>query len=388
MCQHWDMESPSLRDRPASEQPFAIHCVDSYTYMGLSGPADYLGLKSEVVGSIIREAHHHVVTVLRDAGIDYAQLKNALVPKSERHEVAFIFDSTRAENEFWYGYSFAEKWIPVLKTHGPSKTAVSTGDVLDLPNEIVWELLERQLVGPPDFPRMNQNSYYAVHMTNLSSGQLQNMHDALAEESKGYLGHVDCTTWNILKLGLLLPQVALRSGNAIITSTDDVGTANLPGYPFEESGFRIVGVAEEYYYLLLSHRMDNGIPEWAAEDSSIALTALTGKRHAAASTNVIIDPRRLQHMKKKHGTSLKQALLDGLSEDDLAAAIKEKFATGLIYNLRFTPGLRDGVPAPELDALMYSVQVEFPTATSESKRYQIGLKYEADTHTSEVVTFY
>lgn len=382
------MNSPSPRDRSAFEWPFDIHCVDSYTYMGLSGPADYLGLKPEVVGSIIHEAHRHVVAVLRDAGIDYAQLNSALVPKPGRHEVAFVFDSTQAEDESRYGYSYADKWIPILNTHGPAKTAVSAGDVLKLPNEIVWELFEKRLVGHPDFPRLPQHLYYVVHMTNLSSNQLKNMHDALAEGSQGYLGYVDCSTWNILKFGLHLPQIALRSGDAIITSTDDEGTANLPGYPFEKSGFRIVGVAEENYYLLLSHRMDNGIPAWAAKDSSIALTALTGKQHPAATTKVTINPRRVQYLKEKHGSSLKKALLDGLSEDDLTEAIKEKFATGLIYNLRFIPGHRDEVPAPELDALMYSVQVEFPTTTGELKRYQVGLKYKADTHTSEVVTFY
>ncbi|WP_313817847.1 hypothetical protein [Citricoccus sp.] len=381
-----NVESPI--DSSVFARPFAIHCVDSYTYMGLSGPADYLGLKPEVVGYIVHQAHSQVVAELQDAGIDYDKLNSALVPKSGRHEVAFIFDSTQAEDEFRYGYSHAEKWIPVLKSHGPSKTAVSAGDVLELPDAVVWEEFEKRLVGGADFPRLPRHLYYVVHMTNLSSGQLENMHLALSEESKGYLGHVDCTTWNSLKLGLYLPQVALRSGDVIITSTDDEGTANLPGYPFEESGFRILGVAEEHYYLLLSHRMDNGIPAWAADDSSIALTALSGRRHSAATTNLIIDPRRVQYLNEKHAPSLKQALLDGLSEDDLAEAIKEKFATGLVYNLRFKAGARDGAPVPELDALLYSVQVEFPDEMGEVKRYQVGLKYEAGTHTSEVVTFY
>src|SRR3712207_3159731 len=101
------MESPSPRDRSAFERPFVIHCVDSYTYVGLSGPADYLGMKPDVVGNIIREAHRHVVALLRDAGIDYAQLNSALVPKSGRHEVAFVFDSTQAEDKFRYGHSYA-----------------------------------------------------------------------------------------------------------------------------------------------------------------------------------------------------------------------------------------------------------------------------------------
>lgn len=369
-------------------EPFLINCVNNYTYVGLSATAEYFDLKPEAIGNIIHGSYRQLVANLRDSNIDYGQLGNALVPNSQRHEAAFIFDSTQAASRNLYGYSYAAEWIPILKAHGPSKAAVRAGDILKLRDDIVWNVFEKRLIGPPDFARLPQNLYYVVYMTNLSSGQLGNMHAALTKRSEGYLGYVDCSTWNTLKLGLYLPQVALRVGDAIITSADDEGTANLPGYPFEESGFRVVGVDDETYQLLLYHRIDNGIPEWAADDSSIALTALTGRRRPVATTLVTIDERRVEYLRKNHGTSLDQALLDGLTKDDLAIAIKEKFATGLIYNLRFRAGARNGVPAPELDALMYSVQVEFPTATGKVRRYQVGLKYQAETHTSEVVTFY
>lgn len=381
------MDPTKSHVRLASE-PFVIHCVNSYTYVGLSAPADYFELRPEIIGNIIHGTCRQLVASLKDAGIDYAQLGNALVPKPGRLKAAFIFDSTQAENEYAYGSSYAAKWIPALKAHGPTKTAVSSGDVVELRDEIVWKLFEDRLEGDPDFPRLPQNLYYAVYMTNLSPGQLRNMHEALTEACEGYLGHVDCSTWNMLKLGLHLPQVALRAGDTIITSMDDEGTANQPGYPFEENGFRVIGVADEQYNLLLSHRMDNGVPQWAAEDSSIALTALNGTRHPAATTHVVIDKRRIEYLRDNHGTSLEQALLEGLNEEDLAIAIKEKFTTGLIFNLRLKSGVRDGVPTPDLDALMYSVQVEFPTAAGDVKRYQVGLKYRADRHISEVVTFY
>ena len=370
------------------QESFTIHCANNYTYVGLTGIADHLGLSSDVIGSVIREAHRHVVDELRAAGVEYAELGAALVPKAGRYEVAYLFDSTQAEDQYRYGYSYADKWIPILKAHGPMKTAVSVGDILELPSDSVWAVLEKDLVGPPNFPRLTTNLYYVVYMTNLTAPQLAKVHAALTAATNGYLGYMDCSTWNVLKLGLYLPQVALRLRDNIITAMDDEGIANLPGYPFEESGFRIVGVDEAHYHLLLDHRLDNGIPEWADTDSSTALTALMGNRQPVASSNVIIDTSRLQYLKKDHGPSLERALLDGLSEADLARVIEEKFYNGLIYNLRFIPGTRDGMAAPEFDALMYSMQLEFRDATGDVKRFQAGLKYSPGNHVSEVVTFY
>lgn len=53
-----------------------------------------------------------------------------------------------------------------------------------------------------------------------------------------------------------------------------------------------------------------------------------------------------------------------------------------------TRDTRAGVPAHDLDTMMYSVQVEFPDNHGEVKRYQVGVKYTPATHTSEVVTFF
>jgi hypothetical protein len=377
---------PSLAGAPL-EEPFTIHCVNNYTNFGLTGIADHLGLSSEVIGSVIRGAHRCVVDELRAAGVKYADLGPALVPKAGRYEVAYLFDSTQAEGQC-YGYSYADKWIPVLKAHGPRTTAVSVGDIVELPGEIVWAVLEKNLVGRPGFPRLATNLYFVVYMTNLTASQLAKMHSALNASTNGYLGYVDCSTWNVLKLGLYLPQVALRLRDIIITAMDDERAVNLAGYPFEESGFRIVGVDEAHYDLLLDHRLDNGVPDWADTDSSTALTALLGNRQPAASSNVIVDTRRLQYLKERHGASLQRALLQPLSEADFAQAIEEKLNNRLVYNLRFIPGARGGMAAPELDALMYSMQLELRGAAGDVKRFQVGFKYSPDTHVSELTTFF
>ncbi|MGC5585949.1 hypothetical protein [Ornithinimicrobium sp. W1665] len=370
-----------------SERPFTIHSLNNYTHVGLTSLIDHLDLKPEQVQKIIRVGHYDLVEKFKAAGVDYSELRNALVPQPGRHEAAFIFDSTRSEKDM-YGYFFAEKWIPALKQHGPEKTALRVGDILMLPNEFVWRELDRHLVGPAGFPRQPHDQYFVVYMTNLSAGQLRHVDAALTGATEAYLGYVDCSTWNPLKAGMYLPQVGLRLRDHIITEMEDDGTANQVGYPCENSGFRVVGIEEYLYGPYLGHRLNNGVPAWADEDSALALTVLGGDRQPVTSTDVVIDEKRIEYLKGNHGSSLSRARLDALDKDALAAAIKAKFTNGLVYNLRFKSGSRDGMLAPELDAMMYSVQVEFPDDDGEIKRYQVGLKYTAEAHTTEIVTFY
>lgn len=60
----------------------------------------------------------------------------------------------------------------------------------------------------------------------------------------------------------------------------------------------------------------------------------------------------------------------------------------VIYNLRFIEGRRGSDRVPELDATMFTVQAEFPDEEAGVKRYQVGLKYCAADHSSELTTFF
>lgn len=366
---------------------FSIHCLNNYSNIAISVIISDLGLRSDQVRSMILQHHRLVVSQLRDASIGYRELGNALVPKPRRHEVAFIFD-TDLRRRAAYGYEIAKLWIPALRKQGPEKTVLRVGDVLDLPDELVWQEFEDRLVGPSDWPRRPAGGYFVAYMTNMSPTQYTNVHAALMNSGGGYLGYVDCSTWCPFKFGLHLPQVGLRLRDDIICDRNLDGDVNLIGYPFEENGFRVVGIDEALYGPFLSHRLDNGVPQWADDDSSVALSLLGGDLQPATTTRVVIDERRIRYLNADHRNSLQTAGLASLDHDALADAIKSKLTNGLVYNIRFKFGSRNGAPAPELSAMMYSVQVEFPADDGKIRRYQVGLKYTAETHTSEIVTFY
>lgn len=373
-------------DAPLVE-PFTIHSFNNYTNVGLTSVVEALELGPRAVRALILGGYLSVESQLSAAGIKYASLNGALVPKNRRYEVAYIFDSTRIDSDL-YGLEIANHWIPAVERFGPTTSALSVGDIVNLPSEIVWQQLDKYLVRQGSFPRVPSLHYFVAHVTNLSKGQREKLHAALQDSTDAYIGYVDTTTWKPIMIGMLLPQVGLRSGDKVITAQVDGEAPNLAGYPYEANGLTPVGVDDFNYGTYLDHRLDNGIPQWAAQDSRFALTALGGDQQPVSTSALSIDDSRLEYLQTKHASSLSAAGLDGLDREGLVVEIRNKIAHGLVYNLRFVQGTRSGMPAPENDAMMYSVQVAFPSSDGSLRRFQVGLKYRADTHTSEIATFY
>lgn len=382
------MPSEPETESTVPDGTFTIHSLNNYTNVFVSSTADALDLDSESVGDLIHELHNDVTRELAKGGVDYSALRWALTPRSSHAEIAFVFDSTAAGSDH-YGLETSKAWLPALWSHGPKRTAISQGDIVDTPSAWVWNELDTHLVREGDFPRLSTEQYYVVYFTNMSPAQVRAMDAALQTATGAYIGYVDCSTWTPLKRCMLLPQYAIRDGDALIVPTDEEGWPHISP-PEDGHEFRLVGVEDTLYGVVLDHRMDNGVPEWADTDSELGLTALGGAQAPLRDLQLDLDESRFEYLTRGegHGASVRRAGLHGLSRDDLARAIMAKVESGLTFNLRFLRGTRDGEPAPENNALMFTVQVEFPSETGKVKRYQVGIKYTPSAHTGEVVTFH
>lgn len=372
-----------------SVETFTIHSLNNYTNVWISSTLEAFDLNSEAVGNMIDQLYREVVAELAKGGVNYADLRWALTPRATHSELAFVFDSTRTGSDH-YGFEISKAWLPALWNHGPKRTAISQGDLLGAPNRWVWRELDKHLVRAEDFSRLSTEQYYLVYFTNVSSAQVTAMDAALRESTEAYLGYVDCSTWTPLKTCMLLPQYAIRDNDALIVPADEEGFPHITP-PETGCAFRLVGVEQTLYGVVLDHRMDNGVPEWGDDDSAIALTTLGGGQSPLRELKLDLDEQRFGYLTSEdngHGVSVRRAGLDGLSQDELVKTIQAKIGSGLTYNLRFVEGTRDGKPAPENNALMFTVQVEFPDDTGKVRRYQVGIKYTASSHRGEIVTFH
>lgn len=373
----------------ASGPAFTIHSLNNYTNVYVPLIAAEFDLDSKHVGDLIRALHRETTRELAKGGVEYAHLRWALTPRATRAEVAFLFDSTAAGSDH-YGFEFSKSWLSALWHYGPRRTAISQGDILTASPDWVWKELDEHLVRTNDFPRLATEQYYVLYLTNMSRTQFSEMDAALRNSTAAYLGYIDCSTWTPLKSFMLLPQYAIRDGDALVVPADEEGSPHITP-PTGDHGFRLVGIEQALYGVVLDHRIDNGVPKWADEDSALTLTALGGAQSPLSKMKLDLDERRFIYLTSEaggHGASVRKAGLDGLGREELAQAIEAKIRSGLLFNLRFVHGTRDGEPAPENDALMFTVQIEFPDDTGTARRYQVGVRYSPASHSGEVVTFY
>lgn len=389
MWDDWNMSTDSEIPTGATGPAFTIHSLNHYTNVFISSIAAALDLESKCVGDLIRELHRETIRELAKGGVEYADLRWALTPRATHAEIAFLFDSTAAGSDH-YGFEFSKSWLPDLWRHGPQRTAISQGDLYSAPPGWVWKELDEHLVRKNGIPRLATEQYYVLYLTNMSRTQVRAMDAALRDSTAAYLGYIDCSTWTPLKSFMLLPQYAIRDGDALVVPADEVGSPHITP-PAGDHSFRVIGVEQTLYGVVLEHRMDNGVPQWADEDSALTLTALGGAQSPLGDLRLDLDERRFIYLTSEtngHGASVRRAGLHGLSREEFAQAIEAKIHSGLMFNVRFVHGTRDGEPSPENDALMFTVPVEFPDGTGTVRRYQVGVKYCPASHSGEVVTFH
>lgn len=385
------MTTESSNIENSSEDPFTIHLLNTYTNIFFPIMEKELNLNASELYEVSHEMHKTVVSRLDAEGIEYSSLRNALTPMRNRREVAFLFDSRLAGDS--YGHELAKSWLPALRANGPKKTAIQYGDLIGLPTNVAWPALEKHLVGPKDFPRLSPELYYVVYITNLSDGQAHKI-DAMLGASQGpYLGHVDCTIWNPLMVGMSLPQFGLRVDDVIIMSMDDECESNPSGLPIEDYGFTFLGIESYLYNTFLEFRLDQGVPEWAGEDAALSLNVLGSQKKSFHDLKIVIDESRINYLEREHADSLENAGLSGLSIKEVAEAIKMKISKGLIFNLRFLEGKRtdangNKVLDPLLDTHAFTVKADISSISGKIYRYMIGMKYSPVTHIAEVTTIF
>ena len=123
---------PQSAANSLDDEPFVIHSINGYTNMMIEVMAKTLKLSDQDVQKLLRHMHREIVSALASKGVNYADLSTALTPRGNKHEIAFVFDSSRAETGF-YGGEFSTVWLTALaKTRGPKRTAISQGDVIGL----------------------------------------------------------------------------------------------------------------------------------------------------------------------------------------------------------------------------------------------------------------
>jgi len=163
-----------------------IFTLNARSHVMLEVARDYLKITSPRMRQEIQAAHQEVIQILAEKGIDYASLRSGLVPKSDKHEAAFIFDSEAIESGI-YGREVLKRLLPLLEPR--STQGVLGGDLLGEDQDSILEILRESMVLTRSFTFKHATLLFAVYINNLSEASLSHIHHELTSFS-AYLGYI------------------------------------------------------------------------------------------------------------------------------------------------------------------------------------------------------
>jgi hypothetical protein len=355
-----------------------IWTIDARNNFGMALAYGEDGQQAGLVRRDLWALREQLVGMLGTKSVPYGELRRALVPSADRHEVALLFDSEQMDG--WYGGEAAADVLPLLDPR--SSGSILCGDVVWPSQDEGFEALSRVALCWRQPPIRYLNQVYCVYLNNLSKAGMAALIGGL-RESRGCFGFVDCTYLSFAKLILstCLANTYVRYRRFMVSGHSDDEPADVdvdyPSWPLEERGYIARSVPAMYFDLLLSYKIERPPIAEIESDSSFGIAALSGEWLDIRDCVVTVLPAKLAYLRENKGSSLVRAGLDSLSEDELATRIVDKVAASYIYDLRITDG----------DTSVFNIMLELAVA-SERARVQASLELDTTRMELNLVTLF
>lgn len=344
-------------------------------------------LSDEEVYRMINNEHSKLLDKLQKKGINYSELKRALIPnqKKENNEVCLVFDTMQIKEDF-YGNEVFDKLLPLM--YKDSTYSVLIGDYIDILREVkdsqkmLFQNLKEsiELVNETIFRYSNQ--YFIVYINSITDGQLSSIIGGL-KEYKAFTGYAFLRTDSKFKsyLSCILSDLCVKNKNTVICShpsdIDDNTNINQKGYHFEENGFRLKSINEDYYGTFLSYKIETILPD--PEDVSFSFNALFPRFDSMEKLTLDIPEGKWGYFndeEKGKGKILHTIGFDYQKKREFSKMVFKKICGNYIYNINKN----------EYGDLMFDVCIELATVNGNIRRTTIGLKYHPDTDNISLVT--
>jgi len=320
------------------------------------------------------------IDALKRKKIDYANLKNALIPHSNRKEIAFVFDSTLIES-YLYGYEVAQKLIPLLNKD--SINSILVGDYIgDRRHSKMYKDLFLQFIHPHKNIRYKVHDlFYLVYINNLSEKHFNTLNSGL-QEMDSCVGYFDLTYSSPIKtvLSSILIRAILKYQTTIINATEADRDENLTCFPFEDYGYRVVGIDELSYGMFLSYKIEREVFPGYEADHQFSINALSEKVVDLSSMELVIKQDKLEYLLREKLGSMEMAGLETLTTHELSVLIKRKLRDNYLFNLSFSS---------DYDTMKFNILLEIPRKDRTKQiKLLVALEYAPLTKSLRLITMY
>lgn len=282
-----------------------------------------------------------MLEILRAKQIDYSSLKNALVPRPDRNEAAFIFDTTKIKSN-WYGLDVSKRILPTLDQNATH--SVLCGDLIGENNmqDRLYGAFSKEVALARPCVWKHSSQFYIVYINNLSDQMLSRTCDSLSKYD-GYIGWVNCYAPSFLKtyFSLTLCNSFLKAKRVIIQGHEDdrenTEDVNMLGYPFEAYGYTCKSFQSMYSDLFLSYKIERGVYPGFESDTLFSLNAISSIVVPLDQCEVEVEEAKLHYLQERKKGSMKRSGLLTLAREEVQAKIRERLAGNYIFNMVYIP---------------------------------------------------
>lgn len=318
---------------------------------------------------------------LKEAKLEYSDFKNVLVPRRNKTEACFIFDSEKTDDSSFYGYEILNKMLPSILEQ--NNVAVFIGDIIYTKLEGIIQIQNELHNNFPDrdFSQDNElNKYFVVYLNNLTPNKLNLIKERMSTY-QAFIGAIDMGTSSFLKnvLSFCLGQEFAKIEKKIITSFPDDDFEHAAGYLHctLPNGYEIIPMNEEIYSTFLCYKIARSFYSQDLLDQQFGLSSVTGSFIDLSSFSIEIEDKKLNDylLTAKAGT-LNQANLATLTKETLIKKIEDAINTNTLYHIRI---LSNGV-------ILFFTQIEF--VTNRKVKYILSLEVKISEKKLRVITMY
>ncbi len=361
----------------------ALHTLNARDHVMLKVIRDYFNLGSKEMFREIQGMRSLVENALSKKGINYDELKTALIPDRKRREIALVFDRTVIDSG-WYGFEVMRRVIPLFNKD--SKHSVLLGDYLDSPGreKQLFEAFQQAVEPRRGVNFQHPTQFFIVYINNLTDSMVQCFDQGLSQYC-GYAGIADTTYGSLFKtyLSTMLANSFIKHEKIILQGhepdrdvDDDV---NMSGYPFEENGYVCRSISSDLMGVLLSYKIEREVYSGFEEDTEFALNAIGSIPMNIYAFEIEVAEEKLEHLKKDKLGSFKRADLLDITKEQLEALIRAKIQESYMYNLCFN----------KHNVMKFNIIIELSmNANRPATRLLAALEYQPDRRKLRLLTLY
>jgi hypothetical protein len=374
-CYNWIKPAPD----PSLMQP--IHTLDARGHIMLEVIRERFGIAAPEMRMEIEQLHREVIEILASKGVRYSDLRSALVPSADRHEAAFLFDSTKTESGM-YGLEVYKQVMPLLDPH--ATLSVLAGDLLGDDQQLILEILQESIILARGFEFRHASLLYGVYINNLSSAALARLHEQLTAFS-AYLGYIPASFASRAKtyLSMCMAHVFLKKGRvAIVGHEDDRSNdenLNITMCPLEDFGYKVISLQGIYQGIFLSYKIERPVHEAFAVDSEMALNAISSEVADLGDFRVLLEEAKHGYLINEKLGKLAKAGLAEADREYIASLIQSKVTASYIYNLAYLA---------EHNVMKFNLMIEVERVDGYPTRMTVALEYLPASRTLRVITLY